>query len=465
MYHRSLPYERNPLFTGRERLLTELDTFFASVLPLPLKVVTLAGMPGIGKTEIAIEYAYRTLDNYPVIIWLDAPSRHQLAENIVSSFGLKLPWKTTEERERIFEAFRQWLWGYQSNFLLVLDQIGDYSLLNDVLDEDMAGHVLLTHSSWVRTDDWKTMLVQPFDNEEGPLFLLRRAGLLTPNKRLKHASRTARQEAEALHEEFGGHPLALDQAGAYINETALPLIDYLPLYRKDMRAFLERRGTASPSHPFPAYSVIAAMRQGTAYDAQELLFLYVRNVLDCSTPHPQLPSTLRVSSHLRQIADTNPSQLFEMRATLIRNFLLVPLDGAHKKWDMHPLVRIVMIEVITWLQETEKQSLAEDERYEPMDVEGIFQTLVSAQQTKKRLNGMPQSDPKTLQLARSLATTVIRFQHGILPGPREQRWKAKSLLEKRYGEIAYGNDAPLYTASESDLRRYTAELFAIMQYR
>ena len=271
----SIPYERNPLFIGRESIIEELNTFFASDLSIPLRIAALIGMPGVGKTQIALEYVYHMQHKYQAVVWLDAPSRHQLAENISNALRMGCSWRTDAERNQIFAAFRTWLWGYQSSFLLVVDQIGDYSLLNDLLDEDMTGHVLMTHASRNAMDEWKSVIVEPFHEQEGSLFLLRRAGLLA-SQELKDASRATRQAAEALHKEVGGHPLALDQAGAYIKETGCRIDEYLARYRKNPRALLDRRDTAS-SYPFSAYQSIAAMHQGAAHGAQELLFLYVRN--------------------------------------------------------------------------------------------------------------------------------------------------------------------------------------------
>ncbi len=447
MYH-ALPYERNPLFLGGEHLLAELDTFFASALPIALKIVALVGMPGIGKTEVAIEYVYRALERYQIVVWLGAPSRHQLAENIVSTFCMQLPWKTADESEQIFHIFRTWLRQYQSRFLIVLDDLHDDSLLNDMLDDDMVGHVIVTRSLRFSTDALKLVTVQPFDEQESSLFLLRRAGLLAPNQLLVHASRAVRQAAEALHEECGGHPLALDQAGAYVSETGVSVAEYLRLYRQDRRAFLDRRGTNSLSHPFSAYAVIAAMRQGAAYPAQELLFLYVQNQLDCSDPSPRLPSTL-----------------LEMRARLIQNFLLVPLDGTPGRWGIHPLVRAVMNEVKAYEKEQERLNRAHDDLYEPLDEEGVFHVLVAVKQMRERLAGMSQNDPERQDLSITITTTVLRLQRAVLPAPRKRRERAKARIEEQYSALAYGTDALLMTASQDDLAYYARELLAIMQYR
>ncbi|MBA2678448.1 MAG: ATP-binding protein [Ktedonobacteraceae bacterium] len=447
MYH-AIPYERNPLFLGREHLLAELDTFFASALPIALKIVALVGMPGIGKTEVAIEYVYRALERYQIVVWLGAPSRHQLAENIVSTFGMQLPWKTADEREQIFHIFRTWLRHYQSHFLLVLDDCDDDTLVNAVLDDDSVGHVLLTNSSRRTTNELKSLTVQPFDEQESSLFLLRRAGLLATRSPLKHAPSALQQAASAISQEFGGSPLALDQAGAYISETGVSVAEYLVRYRENPRVLLDRRGTDSSSHPFSAYAVIAAMRQGAAYPAQELLFLYVQNQLDCSDPSPRLPSTL-----------------LEMRARLIQNFLLVPLDGAPGRWGIHPLVRTVMNEVKAYEKEQDRLNRAHYDLYEPLDEEGVFDVLVAVKQMRERLAGMSQNDPERQGLSITITTTVLRLQRAVLPAPRKRRERAKAQIEEQYSALAYGTDALLMTASQDDLAYYARELLAIMQYR
>jgi hypothetical protein len=453
MYH-NIPYDRNFFFIGREHILREIDSFFAPTVPLPLKIVSLVGMPGIGKTEVALEYAYRTLDQYQAIIWLNASARWQMAQNIarvLNTFSVKLP--EHNDDESIFQVFRHWLRQHQSHFLLVLDQIGGYSFFNDVLDEGMVSHVLVTRSSYEIIDGLKYITVKSFDKQESSLFLLHRANLLASSKQLRHASREVQQAAFALHTEFGGHPLALDQAGAYVEEMGITLIEYLARYRKDRPAFLDRRGTASASHPFSTYVVIAAMRQGAAYFSQELLFLYVQNLLDCSDPYPQLPPTLHVSDFLRQQA----SELFGMRAALIQNFLIVP--SHHKKWDMHPLVRAVMLEILAYEEKQDRLRNEQDEICEPLDEEGIFQILVEVQHMRKRVTTLPRDDPERMQLARSSITMVRRLTQAILPAPREQRWQASARIEERYSTFA------LDTASQNTLRGYARELLELMQYR
>jgi hypothetical protein len=54
-----VPYRRNPLFTGREALLSRLHATFLANETAGVSIQTLHGLGGIGKTQVALEYAYR----------------------------------------------------------------------------------------------------------------------------------------------------------------------------------------------------------------------------------------------------------------------------------------------------------------------------------------------------------------------------------------------------------------------
>jgi predicted HAD superfamily phosphohydrolase YqeG len=62
---------RNPIFTGRDQLLTDLDAALASGTHTAL-VQAITGMGGAGKTQLAIEYAHRFGDSYDVAWWVNA---------------------------------------------------------------------------------------------------------------------------------------------------------------------------------------------------------------------------------------------------------------------------------------------------------------------------------------------------------------------------------------------------------
>jgi hypothetical protein len=100
------------------------------------------------------------------------------------------------------------------------------------------------------------LTVPPLPLEDGKRLLLRRANRLTaPDARMAlHRSTPPHAPAEvaaagALVELLEGLPLALDQAGAYVEETAGSLPDYLHLYQSRRADLLSRRGRVVSAHP------------------------------------------------------------------------------------------------------------------------------------------------------------------------------------------------------------------------
>jgi tetratricopeptide (TPR) repeat protein len=84
--------------------------------------------------------------------------------------------------------------------------------------------------------------------------LLRRANMLAADASLDQAPEVDRRNAGTIVSEMDGLPLALDQAGAYIEETGCSVATYLDIYRKQRAELLKRRGGLKPDHPLPVAS-------------------------------------------------------------------------------------------------------------------------------------------------------------------------------------------------------------------
>jgi tetratricopeptide (TPR) repeat protein len=91
--------------------------------------------------------------------------------------------------------------------------------------------------------------IDALDIEPGALLLLRRADRLASDAPLEQAEVNERALARQITQELGGLPLALDQAGAYIEETQCSLADYLQFYRTQRADLLKARGGVVPYHP------------------------------------------------------------------------------------------------------------------------------------------------------------------------------------------------------------------------
>src|SRR5262249_41589817 len=97
-----------------------------------------------------------------------------------------------------------------------------------------------------------------FDVEQGALFLLRRSGLLrSPDATLEQASPSDQEHTKQISKELGGLPLALDQAGAYLEATSTDLETYQRLYEQHrMELLKERRGGQPEDHPQPVAATL-----------------------------------------------------------------------------------------------------------------------------------------------------------------------------------------------------------------
>ena len=248
----NVPARRNPLFTGREDVLEALakalhTTEYENAVGLT-QIQAISGLGGIGKTQIAIEYAYRYRNDYRAVLWVRAETREIfLADLVALAEPLNMPEKSEHEQQRVLEAVKRWLCSYD-RWLLILDNVEDATLITDILPSECKGHVLLTTRSQATGPVVQRIDVVPMEIEEGALLLLRRAKLIAPETTLADVSEQLCCEAGLLSQELGGLPLALDQAGAYIEETACAVSTYLSYYRTQQALLLHRRGEAIVDH-------------------------------------------------------------------------------------------------------------------------------------------------------------------------------------------------------------------------
>ncbi len=149
--------------------------------------------------------------------------------------------------------------------------------------------------------------------------------------------------AEEITRLFAGHPLALDQAGAYVEETGQSLSDYLDRYQRRKAALLGRRGHASTDHPdsvVTTFSLTFDDIERIHPDAAELLRF-------CAFLHPDaLPEELLIAgarsfNPAYQSIAYDPYELDDALATL-RKYSLIKRHPATKTVSVHRLVQDVL---------------------------------------------------------------------------------------------------------------------------
>ncbi len=245
---RNIPFDRNPLFTGREGVLELLHATLNAGKTTAL-TQAISGMGGIGKTQTAVEYAYRYQDDYECIYWIKAESRESIISDFVTTaYLLDLPEQQEQEQSRVVAAVKRW---FQENtgWLLIFDNADDLTIIRDFLPQGGKGHILLTTREQATGRIAQRIEIEKMEPEEGALFLLRRAAILAQDAPLEDASPKDHEAARKIVQAMDGLPLALDQAGAFIDETQCSLTDYLDFFETRQADLLKRRGRLATDHP------------------------------------------------------------------------------------------------------------------------------------------------------------------------------------------------------------------------
>jgi tetratricopeptide (TPR) repeat protein len=253
---------RNRFFTGRDSLLSTLYD------ALEAGPIALTGLGGLGKSQAAIEYAYRQETAYATRLWLRADSRESLISSCVTlAQALNLPQKAAQEEAEIVAAVQRWL-QRQSRWLLVLDNAEDLALVRDFLPPNLPSgglrHVLLTRRDETTGAVARALPLAHLPTAEGALFLLRRAKALAETTPLEAAPAPVRAAAEALGDTLGGLPLALDQAAAFMEEQQIGPDEYQALYQEEGKTLREQRGTLTDDHPSVTVTFRLAFEQVAA---------------------------------------------------------------------------------------------------------------------------------------------------------------------------------------------------------
>jgi tetratricopeptide (TPR) repeat protein len=241
----NVPHPHNPFFTGREKVISELRAALAhngSVALLEPQAIS--GMGGIGKTQIAVEYAYRFRRDYSAVFWIRADTRLSFFADCAEVADLlNLSEANSPKPEANVSATKNWL---QDNggWLLVLDSADDLELIKDLLPLSPQGHVLITSRAQVfdLLGIVKPIEVDEMTPEEALEFILVRTGR-------DGVEITDKEAAKKLVAELGYLPLALEQAGAFLSSTKTRFKDYFAAFQNRRLELLNKSKPVVGNYP------------------------------------------------------------------------------------------------------------------------------------------------------------------------------------------------------------------------
>ena len=340
----NVPYRRNPFFTGREDLLEQLHEKLTATKAAALtQPQAISGLGGVGKTQIAVEYAYRYRDDYRYILWVRAATRDILTSDFVALADmLRLPEKDEQDQNQVVMAVRRWL-AIHDRWLLIFDNADDLDIVPDFLPTGDQGHILFTTRAQTAGTIAQSVEVEKMGMAEGTLLLLRRTKVLGEGAFLDQASEEDLAGAEAIVIELDFLPLALDQAGAYIDEVGCSFFTYLDLYQTHRKQLLLRRGTFPTDHPEPVattWSLSFHKVEQANPAAADLLRLFAFLEPDVIPEELLIEGASNLGPTLKRIA----SDTFKLNEAIgvLRKFSLARRNADTKALSIHRLVQNVL---------------------------------------------------------------------------------------------------------------------------
>ena len=350
----TVPFLRDPFFTGREEILARLHTLLSADQPTALtQPPAISGLGGIGKTQTAIEYAHQHRTGYSHILWIRSETQQQIISDYLSlATTLNLPEKNAPDQTLIVNAVKRWL-ETTPNWLLIFDNADDLELAAQYFPDqsqahsDSPGCILLTTRSQNPGGIAQKIDLKTLASEEGALLLLRRATLLGPKDPIEQASPKDLATARQITTELDGLPLALNQAGAYIEEKQCSLTNYLELYRTHRVELLRRRGKQANlfGHPDPVAATWQLSFQNieAANPASAELLRLCAFLSPDSIPEEIFSEGAEDLGPILEPIATDPLALNDTISELLK-YSLVRRDPTEQTLTIHRLVQTVLID-------------------------------------------------------------------------------------------------------------------------
>jgi len=335
---------RNPVFTGRRALLEQLESRLrtqnvAAVLPQALH-----GEGGVGKSQIAIEYAYRHRSDYDVIWWVPSEHPAQILASLIelgNRLGLDVGNEVISAVPKVRAALRAGT--PYGNWLLVFDNAETPETVRDYFPDAGTGKVLITS----RNQEWshlaESLEVDVFSRVESVRLLQRR------NQHLPDA------DADRLAEALGDLPLAIEHGSAWLHATDMAVGDYLRLLEEKQEQLTTLDLTPGYEMPVAAAANVALDRLG----AENPAALQLLQVCSFFAPEPidrDLFARVRGAMGAPELDEAlkNPSRL-NQAVRDIQRYVLARVDHRGNSLQLHRLVQKVLQDSIP----PEKRSVME----------------------------------------------------------------------------------------------------------
>ncbi|KAK3947439.1 hypothetical protein QBC32DRAFT_354310 [Pseudoneurospora amorphoporcata] len=243
----SVPRAQNTKFCGRKEVLEQLGRDLLPAQDTSQKSCTLHGAPGMGKTQIALEFAYRCSYKFPElnIFWIPAEDETVLSQafgNIARLVGSQQAETDVPDQARLLETATAWL-RENTSWLMIFDNVNSPEIFAKYQPRCTHGSILLTSQYQGMVHPTTTeILVRSLTSQEGSELLLKH---ITAGRRERlHMGdpSSLAQLFEEIAEEVNGSPLLLVGLAGSIVSSAVSAEGALKMLRQS--------GSLGKSDPF-----------------------------------------------------------------------------------------------------------------------------------------------------------------------------------------------------------------------
>ncbi len=267
---------RNPGFTGRDDLLAaarqRLEAGDRAV------VQALQGMGGVGKTQLAIEYAHRFAGAYDLAWWVSAEQAGLIGDQFAAlgaALGCVQAGAGVEAvRAAVLADLHQ-----RQRWLLVFDNAENPADVRPWLPGG-SGHVLITSRERVWAEIGAPVEVDVLARPESVAILQDRVTGLGAS------------DADRLADQLGDLPLAVAQAAGFMAETGVSAAQYLELLRTQAGKLLDQ---AAPGSAYPRSLAAATRLAADRLDREDPAATQLAGVCAFLAPEP-IPEDLFTSA-------------------------------------------------------------------------------------------------------------------------------------------------------------------------
>lgn len=240
----TVPFSRDANFLGRQSVIDEIMKKFETQ-----RYVSMAGLGGIGKSQIAIEFAYLFRENNPEahVFWVYAGNTarfEQGYQNIARKLAIP-GWD--DDSVDTLELVHEWLSDQEQSgkYLLVLDNADDASMFFRMKpdgrefsnERDFSAPTNKTLARYLPNAATGNVLITTRDKRVGERLSSRERaidiGFMSPSESVELLRSKVMEddwdesEAKRLVKELSYLPLAITQAAAFISENRCPIGEYL----------------------------------------------------------------------------------------------------------------------------------------------------------------------------------------------------------------------------------------------